>query len=73
MRKSTYCMTSLLFRWITSCYKNRMTTREIILWRVHVTSMATSVSTMRFLIEIMFIFKAIKSHFKGLMISRKLH
>ena len=35
-------------KWITSCHKNRMTTRVITLWRVHVTSLTTSVSTMRF-------------------------
>ena len=33
--------------------------------RVSVTSLTTSVSTMRFLIEIMFILKAIKYHFNG--------
>ena len=43
----------------------RMTTRVITLWRVHVTSLTTSVSTMRFLTEILFILKAIKFHFKG--------
>ena len=31
----------------------------------YVTSLTTSVSAMRFLIEIMFILKAIKSNFKG--------
>ena len=50
--------------WITSCNKNRMTTRVITLWRVHVTSLSTSVSTVRFLAEIVFIFKAIKSLLK---------
>ena len=51
--------------WITSCHKNRITTRIIIitLWSEHVTSL-TSSSTMSFLSEIMFILKAIKSHFK---------
>ena len=42
-----------------------MTTRVITLWRVDVTSLTTSVSTMRFLPEILFILKAIKSDFKG--------
>ena len=42
-----------------------MTARIITLWRVHVTSLTTSISAMRFLIEIIFILKAIKSHFKG--------
>ena len=51
--------------WITSCHKNHMNTRVITLWRVDVTSLTTSMSTMRFRIEIMFILKAIKSHFKG--------
>ena len=32
-----------------SCHKNRMTTRVITFWREHVTSLTTSVSTMRFL------------------------
>ena len=26
-----------VIQWITSCYKNRMTTRVITLWRIHVT------------------------------------
>ena len=53
-----------VIQWITSCHKNRMTTRVILLLRVHVTSLTTSVSTMRFLLEILSILKAIKSHFK---------
>ena len=52
-------------QWITSCHKNRMTTCAITLWRVYVTSLTTSVPTMRFLFEITFILKAIKSHFIG--------
>ena len=40
---------------ITSFHKNRMNTRVITLWRVDVTSLTTSVSTMRFLAEIMLI------------------
>ena len=48
-------------QWITSYHKNRMTTLVITLWRVYVTSLTTSVSTMRSLIEIMFILEAIKS------------
>ena len=51
-------------QWITPCHKNRTTTRVITLWRVYVTSLTTSVSTMRFLCEIKFILKAIKSRFK---------
>ena len=46
-----------------------MTTRVITLWREHVTSLTMPVSIMRFLIKIMFILKAIKSH----MIIRILH
>ena len=53
-----------VIQWINSCHKNRMTTRVVTLWRVHVTSVTTSVSKMRFLIEIMFMLKAIKSSFK---------
>ena len=51
-------------QWITSCQKNRMTTRVTTLWRVNVTSLTTSVSAMRFLFEIVFILKAIKFHSK---------
>ena len=40
-----------VIQWITSCHKNRMTTRVISLWRVHITSLTTSMLTMRFLIE----------------------
>ena len=58
---------------ITSCHKNPMTTRVITLWRERVTSLTTSVSTMRFLSEIIFILKAIKCHLKGKMINRILH
>ena len=58
-------MTSLLFSGYRRVIKNCMTTRVLTLWRVHVTSLTTSVLTMRFLIEIMFILKPIKSHFKG--------
>ena len=42
-----------------------MTTLVITLWRTHVTSLTTSVSTMRFLIEMKLILKAIKFNFKG--------
>ena len=47
-------MTSLLL-----FHKNRMTTREITLLRID------NVSMRQFLIDIMLILKAIKSHFKG--------
>ena len=58
--------------WITSFHKNRMTTRVITLWRVDVTSLTTSVSTTRFLLEILSIFTAIKSHFKGSYVKQNL-
>ena len=51
-----------VIQWITSCHKSGMTTRGIMPWRVDVTSLTTSVSTMRFLAEIKFILVAIKSH-----------
>ena len=51
-----------VIQWITSCHKNRMTTRVITLWRVDVTSLTTSMSTMCFLLEILSILKAIKSN-----------
>ena len=50
-----------VFKWITSCHKNRKTTRVMTLCHVHVTSLITSVSAMRFLNEIMFILKTVKS------------
>ena len=65
-------MTSLLVSGQT-CHKNRMTTRVIALWRVYVTSLTTSVSTMRYLIELMFILKGINPILKGQMINRILH
>ena len=46
-------------QWITSRNKNRMATRVITLWRVHVTSLTMSVSTVRLLFERLFILKAI--------------
>ena len=58
-----------VYGWITSCHKNRITTSVITLWRVDVTSLTSSTSTMRFHIEIMFILKAIKSHFKVVIIA----
>ena len=54
-----------VIQWITPCHKNRMTTRVITLWRECVTSLTTSMSTMRFHIELMFILQAIKSPFQG--------
>ena len=42
-----------------------MITRVITFWRVYITLLKTSISPVRFLNEIMFILKAIKSHFKG--------
>ena len=54
-----------VIQWIASCHKNPMTSRVITLLRIHVTSLTTSESTMHLRIEIMFILKATKSHFKG--------
>ena len=62
-----------VIEWITSCKKTRMTTRVITLWRVYVTPLTTSVSAVRFLAEIMFILKAIKSLLKGHIINTILH
>ena len=50
-----------VIQWITSCHKNHMTTHVITLWRVCVMSLTTSMSTMHFDIELMFILKARKS------------
>ena len=36
---------------IASCQKNHMTARVKTLWRLHVTSLTTSMSTMRFLMK----------------------
>ena len=49
-----------VIQWIMLCHKNRMITRVITLWRVNVTSLTTSMSTMRFLLKIMFIFEGDK-------------
>ena len=62
-----------VIQWITSCLKYPMTTHVITRLRERVTSLTTSVSIMHFLIEIIYILKAIKFHFKGHMISRILH
>ena len=47
------------FFFLTVCHKNRMTTRVITLWRVHLISLKTSLSTMRCLTEIILALKAI--------------
>ena len=62
-----------VIHWITSCHKNRMTTRVITLWCKYVTSQITSVSTMLFLLEILSISKTIKFNLKGDMINRISH
>ena len=70
--KRTHCFLSYdigVIQWIKSCHKNPVIT----LWRVHITSLTKSLSTMHFCIEIVFILKAIKSHLKGQMINRILH
>ena len=55
-----------VIQWITSCHKNRMTTRVITHWREHVTSLTTSMSQIRFYINIMFILQAIKFYKQNL-------
>ena len=60
-------------QWITSCHKNHMTTCVLTLWREFLTSLTSSVSTKYFIIQTMFILKAIKSHFEEHMINRILH
>ena len=58
-----------VIQWIKSCHKKKkrisMTTRVMIFWRVHVATLATTLSTVGFLFEIMIILKAIISNFKG--------
>ena len=71
VKKLSYDVTVIY--WTTSCHKDCKTTRVITLWRIGVTSLTTSVSTMRFLLEILSISKAIKSVFKSHMINRILH
>ena len=53
-----------VIQWITLCHKSGMTTRVITLWRVHVMSLTTSVSTIHFLIEMKLVLKAVRSIFK---------
>ena len=48
-----------------ACHKNHMIECVIALWCESVTLLTTSMSTMRFLNEIVFILKAIKFHFQG--------
>ena len=62
-----------VFQWITSCHKNRMTTRVLTLLREYVTSLTTSVTTMLIFIGNISTSKAIKSYFKSHMIKRILH
>ena len=66
----TTCVISSIYhdfaviQWIMSCHKNRMTTRYNTL--VHRRNVIDNVHVNNeFLIEIMIILKAIKSHFKG--------
>ena len=65
LKKNYHNYDVAVIHWITSCYKTRMTTRVITLWREDVKSFTTSVSTMLFLVEIILTLKAIKSHLKG--------
>ena len=53
-----------VFQWITSCHKNRMTTRVITLLREYVTSLTTSVTTMLIFIGNMSTFRGDKIVFK---------
>ena len=62
-----------VIQWIMSCKKNRMTIHVIKQWQVHVMLFTTSMSAIHFLIEIMFILKAIISHLKGHMVNSILH
>ena len=62
-----------VIQWIMSYHKNHMTTRVITLWRVCVTLLTTSTSTLHFHIELKFVLKAIKSLFKGRMTNRISH
>ena len=62
-----------VFQWITSCHKNRMTTRVITLLREYVTSLTTSVTTMQIFIGNMSTLRAIKTYFRSHMIKRILH
>ena len=62
-----------VIQWIASCYKNHMTTLVKALWRIHVTSLITSVSAMRFLIKTMFILKVKNLVLKDHMINGILH
>ena len=59
-----YSMDVAVIQWITSCHENRMTIGVITPWHEYETSLRMSVSAMHFLIEIMFILKAIKFHIK---------
>ena len=52
------------FQWIVLCYKDHMTACVITFWCIHLISLTTSVSAVPFFIEIMFILKVIKFHFK---------
>ena len=54
-RKELLSYDAAVIQWITSYLKNRMTTRVITRWRLDVTSLTTSVSTMGFLAEIILI------------------
>ena len=72
-RINTFLYDVAFIQWVTSCHKSRRTTREITLWRVHVTPLTTSISTRRFIIEIVFTLSGIKPHLKGHLINKILH
>ena len=50
---------------ILSCHANYMIMCVITFWGVHKSSLTVPMSAMHFLFETLFIWKAIKSHFKG--------
>ena len=62
-----------VIQWVTLRHKKCKITRVVTLGHVDITSLTTSVSTMRFLFEILSILKAIKSSLKGHMINRISH
>ena len=59
MQETSFSYDVAVIQWITSSHKNGMAKRVITLWRVHITSLTTPVSTMHFLFEIMFILKVV--------------
>ena len=71
--EQTLLYNAAVTEWITSCHKFRMVKHVIMIWREHVTSLPTFMSTMPFPIKIMPISMAIKASFNGHMICSILH